>query len=385
MKNSSKRRRLLKIVLVVLGLCAVLGGGIKIYTAYRLDALTQSLHKAKEKRGEQQKSKSPAEPAEDDPQTDTALTTPKEQQATHSAVNAAPAKPVRRNREESACSPVYQKYVENRKAMDAVPTAVEDLMELKDQDMENHPCVQQLTDLLDPDYLTELLKACTKDQDAGNNESRTCFRLGTLVWSVFAELEYRDVDPSEIPIGALHSKIAFRLADDDKFFKEAEPKDKEYLFQLMDQMHKLRPDIDDGTTRDELIAELHYRDPKVWKEDFRRILDELENQDLMRAITTFYKGHGAKTDRPFLEYVESLAKQYPENQVAHIYKGMAHAALGEWDLAAKELAEAERIAPKENTRLVSELRKSIQEKKASTTTYTWTKYTLDLPDSKATN
>lgn len=384
LKTSSMRRRLLKIFVFVLGLCALVGVGIKVYTAHRLDALTQTLQKAKEKRSEQQRSK--AETEISGPSIET-LTTPTGEPSRPSPSQASETRQLQTKRQPSACSLVYQKYIENRKIREVMNEAIEDLMELAntDKDMDNDPCVQGLTDVIDPEHFIELIKKCGVDPDANKETRKACMTFVAIGWTAFAEMEYRDTDPSAIPPDALHSKIIFRLADLEKFLKEAEPGDKEYLFTLMDQMHKLRPDVDYGTARDELIAELYQRDPKTWKDDYRRVLEELENENILRAIGTFYEGHGRKADRAFFEYVEGLVRQFPENQVAHVYKGFAHTAFNEWDHAAKELAEAERLGTQTNTELVGDLRKSIQEKKFSMATYSWTNVTIELPDSNPTN
>lgn len=369
--------------MLVLGLCALVGGGIKVYTAYRMNDLAQTLQKAKEKRAQQQNET--VTEAVDSPSPAKAEASPVENKDPKALAQPAGTNKVRKNSQPSACSAVYQKYVENRKIREAMLEALDDMMELADKDMDNDPCVQQLTDVIDPEQFIALTKKCNMEANADKESTRACLVMMAIGWGAFAELEYRNVDPSDIPPHALHSKINFRLAEFSKFKKEADQGEKEYLFKLMDHMHKIRPDIDYGTMRDDLIAEFHSRDPQTWKDDYKRILDELVTQDVSRAVSTFYEGNGRKMDRAFFEYVDGLVKQYPDNPVVHIYKGFAHAGLGEWDQAAKEQAEAERLAPNKNKELMNDLRKAIQAKEASMSTTSWWSISIDLPDASATN
>jgi hypothetical protein len=373
-------RKFFIILAVVLGLLAIIGGGFKAYQSFQMESLAQKFKEAKEQRQEQKKTLTATEPDHPvspmDPESQPAEDKPQRKE-TQLSKAAQPQK----NREPSACSSVYQKYLENRKFTEAAQAALEDLILLATEDLEKDPCAQELTDLIDPDHFVELIKKCDieGDKDLSDESKRACLTLMTLGWSVFAEAEYRDVDPSEIPPHALHSKIIFRLVERDLFLKNAGPSEKEYLFRLMDQMYKLRPDIDYGSMRSELLAEFHSRDPQSWRDDYRRVLEELESEDIAQAVFTFYEGHGRKMDKAFFDYVDDLVNLHPESPAMHIFKGFAHTGLGEWDNAAKELAEAERLGPEKNINLLKDLRESIQKKQAIMPTYSRTSVSIEMP------
>jgi hypothetical protein len=376
----TKTRKFLIILALALGLIVIMGTGFKVYQSHRLEALAQKLKKAKVRRSEEQNARSEAEheSSENSMAADSPPAAGKPQPQERPISKAVQP---RKAQEPSACSGIYQKYVENRKFSEVMQAVVEDLALLAVENIEEDPCAQELTDLIDPDHFVELIKACNIDSgvDPSEESKRACLTLMTLGWSVFAEAEYRDVDPSEIPPFALHSKINFRLAEHERFMKNAGLEEKEYLFRLLDRMHTLRPDIEYGSVRSELLAEFHKRDPQSWREDYRRILDELESEDLAQAVFTFYEVHGRKLDKAFFDYVDGLVKRQPDIQALHIFKGFAHTGLGEWDGAAKELAEAERMAPEKNTRLLKDLRESIQKKQALMPVFTWTSLSIEMP------